>query len=77
MDENKDFTTLIELINKKIADYREQLPVEQIQGFDSVCKDLFGLISVYDGWLKENDELMRQYDEAVNNQDENRIITLQ
>lgn len=55
-EENIDFTKLIELINKKIVVVRETIPEENKESYDELISDLYGVIGIYDNWLKETDE---------------------
>lgn len=55
---NVDFNKLIELINGKIANVRETVPEEGREEYDDLIVNLYGVISIYDNWLKENDTEM-------------------
>lgn len=53
--ENVDFNKLIEIVNEKIIKVREHVSEEGLQEYDDLLANLYGVISIYDSWLKEND----------------------
>ena len=49
---NPEFNTLVEVINKKILEFKGRLEPELHDDYDDVIKSLYGVITVLDGMLE-------------------------
>lgn len=76
--ENVDFNKLIEIINEKIIKVREHVSEEGRQEYDDLLADLYGVISIYDNWLKENNDEINKLLNSLGEKPKKRspIITL-
>lgn len=71
-----EFDKLIALVNNKISTLRKELPEDQVNLFDQVCADLYGIISVYDNWLNNQSSYIDELEAKGKPQKEKRIVTL-
>lgn len=75
---NTDFKNLVDTVNKHINKCRKYLPEENVSEYNEVIAELFGVISIYDNWLKGLVEENKVLESSLAKKDsgKSKIITL-